>query len=60
MAPDHKQILAEQKQNFDDLAVRDPDKYRELEQKQKRLNFETSLAVSLAAPGHVRRAEKMS
>lgn len=59
MAPDHKRLLADQKENFDDLSVRNPAKYRELEEKQKRLNFETSMAVSMSPPGHVRRAERM-
>lgn len=57
MAPDHKRLLSEQKQNFDDLSVRNPEKYRQLEEKQKRLNFEASMAVAMS-PVHVRKAER--
>ena len=60
MAPDHTRLLSEQRQNFDDLSVRDPEKYRQLEEKQKRLNFETSMAVTMSPPGHVARAERLS
>lgn len=56
MAPSHKQLLAEQNQNLNDLNVRNPTKYREIEEKQKRLNFEASMAVAMS-PMHVRRAE---
>jgi hypothetical protein len=57
----HRETSERINQNFDDLKVRAPDKYRELEEDQKRLEHKTSFAVSMAKiPGHVRRAERMS
>lgn len=59
MAPDHKRISREINQDFDDLSVRNPSKYRELEQDYKRLKEKTGLAVAMA-PTHIRQAERMT
>lgn len=56
----HGEISQKVNRNFDDLKVRDPKKYRELEEKYRRFEHETSFAVAMSPPGHVRRAERMS
>lgn len=59
MAPDHRRLLSEQNQNLEDLQTRNPRRYREIEEKQRRLNFEASMAVAMS-PTHVRKAEALS
>lgn len=59
MAPDHRRLLSEQNQNLEDLKVRNPNRYREIEEKQRRLNFEASMAVAMS-PVHVRNAERLT
>jgi hypothetical protein len=57
----HRETSERINQNFDDLKVRSPEKYKELEEDQKRLEHKTSFAVAMSKiPGHVRRAERMS
>lgn len=52
----HREISERVNQNFDDLEQRDPEKYRELEEKYRRLEHETSFAVSQSPPGGAKRA----
>ncbi|OLE76961.1 hypothetical protein AUG19_01800 [archaeon 13_1_20CM_2_54_9] len=56
----HRETSDRINQNFDDLKVRAPEKYRELEEEQRRLEHKTSFAVAMSKiSGHVRRAERM-
>lgn len=57
----HKDITRRIDQDFNDLKVRNPEKYRELEGKYRRLQDEANTAVALSpVPAHVRRAERLS
>lgn len=55
----HKELLKEQNQNLEDLKVRNPNRYKEIEEKQRRLNFEASMAVAMS-PTHIQRAERLT
>lgn len=55
----HKEISQKIDQDFDDLQARNPKKYKELEDKYRRLQNETNFAVSQSpVPEHVRKAER--
>lgn len=47
----HREISKEINQDFDDLKVRNPTKYHELERKYRRLELEANFAVSQSPPG---------
>ena len=54
----HTEVLGEIGKDFDDLKVRDPSKYRQLEDKLRRFKNETGYAVA-SSPTYVRQAERM-
>jgi hypothetical protein len=51
----HREISERINRDFDDLKVRNPGKYRELEQKYKRFEHETNFAVSMSSTNPERR-----
>ncbi len=55
----HREISEKINQDFDDLKVRNPKAYRELEAKYRRLEQEANFRVSMSrVPGHIREAER--
>ena len=56
----HRGISEKINRDFEDLKVRNPSKYQELEGKYRRLQNEANVAVSLSpVPMHVRKAERL-
>lgn len=47
----HKETLSLLNQDLDDLKVRNPNKYREIEKKLRRLELESNFQVSQSPPG---------
>ena len=51
----HREISDRINRDFDDLKVRNPGKYRELEEKYKRFEHEANFAVSMSGIHHPER-----
>jgi len=51
----HREISDRINRDFDDLRVRAPSKYRELEEKYRRLQHETNFAVAMSSTNPERR-----
>ncbi len=54
----HREVLSDIGKDFDDLKVRNPSKYQQLEDKLKRFKNETGFAVA-TSPTHVKQAERL-